>query len=85
MLSQLILVEDYPFTSEYIEINPNYLKNGTKTDNFLAIDSKYPVYRISILPNFTLLQICNFWLKTPLTEMALAPLFLTNLQKKLRF
>ena len=54
MLSQLILVEDYPFTSEYIEINPNYLKNGTKTDNFLAIDSKYPVYRISILPNFTL-------------------------------
>ena len=55
MLSQLILVEDYPFTSEYIEINPNYLKNGTKTDNFLAIDSKYPVYRISILPNFTLM------------------------------
>ena len=44
MLSQLILVEDYPFTSEYTEINPNYLKNGTKTDNFLAIDSKYPVY-----------------------------------------
>ena len=48
---------------------------------FIPIHTYNNTQQIMLLLNMVL-QIYHFLLKTPLTEMALVPLFLINLQKK---